>query len=361
MKSERNNKILKLLDKTIGIPLVYLLGILRFKKNIPKNINTIAILATAAIGDTIIMSGVVNSIKKKYPNSKIILFCGASNYEVAKLLSNIDKIEKLPIKNIIKSIEIIRQYKFDIWIDFGPWPRLNALLSHFADALFKIGFKTEKQHRHYIYDDYILHSDYIHEHENYCNLIQLINIEKFEQPNLQLSSHTNFDNLQKYVVLHFFAGGSKADLKQLKDEQWKDIIEYLILKNYQIYLTGALSDYKKLEEFILQCQVSVKNMAGKLSLNETAHLLKTAKLVISIDTGIMHLASALNVNLISIHGPTSPKRWGPLSENSHSIYLDYKCSPCISLGFESHCKDNQCIRLIQVNDIISIIEKNKFL
>jgi len=76
MASERNNKILKIIDKYIGIPLVFLLGLRRKNLCPRKNINTIGLLATAAIGDTLIMTGAINSIKKKYQNSQIILFCG---------------------------------------------------------------------------------------------------------------------------------------------------------------------------------------------------------------------------------------------------------------------------------------------
>jgi len=102
-------------------------------------------------------------------------------------------------------------------------------------------------------------------------------------------------------------------------------------------------------------------MAGKLSLEQTAQTINNAKLSISIDTGIMHLASVLNCNLIAIHGPTSPKRWGPLSSKAHFVYLNKSCSPCISLGFESKCTNNICMTDITLKDITNIIEENNLL
>jgi len=355
MSKERNNKLLKMVDKYIGIPLVYSLGMFHKKKKLPVDINYIGVLATAAIGDTIIMSSAINDIKNKYPNSHIVLFCGSSNYEVAKLLQNIDKIEKLPIKNIIKSKKIIQSYKFDIWVDFGPWPRLNSLLTYLSNAKYKIGFFTQKQYRHYIYDNYVIHSDDIHEYKNYCNLIKLFNITKFTLPNIILNSIS--ENKKEYIVCHMFAGGSKANLKELLLEQWYYIITYLQNLDYNIYLTGAPADFERIDEFINKYNLDINNMAGKLSLKETAVLIKEAKLTISIDTGIMHLASALKVSLVAIHGPTSPERWGSLSKNTISIYLNKNCAPCISLGFESNCNNNICIKEITQDMINTTIDK----
>lgn len=359
MSKERNNRLLKILDRYAGIPIIFFLGLFKSNNHIPSNLKNIGILATAAIGDTLIMSGAINSIKKKYPESKITLYCGASNYEISKLLNNIDNVEKLPIKNVFKAKKILQENTYDIWIDFGPWPRLNAILSYFAKSHYKIGFNTEGQYRHFIYDNFVRHSTIIHEYENYCNLLSLIEINEFEKPNLMLSSFIAKD--ENYVVFHLFAGGSKAQLKHLPLEVWDKLANFIIQKGYKIYLTGAPSDFDKIDAFVSSSNNDMVNMAGKLSIEETAQLLDGAKLVVSIDTGIMHLASVLNCNLIAIHGPTSPTRWGPLSDKAHCVYLNKSCSPCISLGFESKCTNNTCMTDISVNNIVRTIEEHNLL
>ena len=144
-------------------------------------------------------------------------------------------------------------------------------------------------------------------------------------------------------------------------DQWNEIVSYIFQKGYTVFLTGAPSDFDRIEYFKKNYNSSGYNVAGKFSLKETAQLLNNSKLTISIDTGIMHLASVLNVNLIAIHGPTSPKRWGPLSDNAYTIYLQEPCSPCISLGFESKCVDNVCMKKIKLSSIITIIEQEKLL
>ena len=72
----------------------------------------------------------------------------------------------------------------------------------------------------------------------------------------------------------------------------------------------------------------------------------------------MHLASALGVNLIALHGPTNSARWGSLNQNSISINSNYFSAPCLNLGFEYNCKDRtrECMKAIPVSEVIKAID-----
>ena len=106
---EKGNKFYHKIDKYIGIPLVFLLGILKKKKkNLPKNINRIGVLKTASIGDTVLMSAVLKDIRQEYPNAEITFFIATSNYELSLMINSFDKLVRLDLKNIIKTINLIR-------------------------------------------------------------------------------------------------------------------------------------------------------------------------------------------------------------------------------------------------------------
>jgi len=340
------------------MPLVFLLGIFKRKKNIPKNIKTIGLLKTAAIGDTVLLTAIIKDILEVYPKSKIVLFAGSSNYEFAKLLKNEYKnleVEKLPIKNPLKAIKIIKSYNLDLLFDFGAWPRLNSILSYFSMAKYSVGFKTENQYRHYGYDTYVEHNKKLHELDNYKNIIKQVGINK----NNNIYLNRIYESDKKSVVLHMFPGGENSYMKDWPIENWVKIIEYLNDKNYKIYLTGAPIDKIKAEKVEKKCNKNVEVVAGKYSLKETIDLLSKSQLVISVNTGIMHIASALKCNLISLNGPTSVKRWGPLNQNSVAIQSSLSCSPCLNLGFEYGCNENRCMQAINVNEVITHI--NNFL
>ena len=357
---ERGNKVLKFLDRYFGIPIIFTLGFFRKKRRKPQLIKRIALLKTAAIGDTVLLSAVMRDIKENLPDAEITFFTGSSNYEIAKIIAEAFtdvKVIKLLVRNPLKAISIVRQYKFDVWLDFGPWPRLNALFSYFANAEFKVGFKTKNQYRHYIYDVAVDHSNKVHEVFNYKRIVKQIGVIGNNLPRIDVDYNTEKD--ENLVVIHMFPGGSKSYLKEWPKIYWIQLIDYLAKKGYFIVLTGSKVDKDRAWYIYNQCKKkdSIKVVAGKLSLKDMVLLLQKSSLVISVNTGIMHLASALDCNLVALHGPTSCKRWGPLNKNSIAIQSPLECSPCLNLGFEYGCNDNKCMRAISVDAVIEAAKK----
>ena len=356
--SERGSELLKFFDRYLGIPLIFTLGYFRKPKNRYKSLEKIALLKTAAIGDTVLLSAVIRDIKERLPNAQVTLFTCSSNYEIAKIMAEIFSnvsVVKLPIKNLFKAIFILKQYKFDVWLDFGPWPRINALFSYFSNAKFKIGFKTKGQYRHYIYDATVEHSEDIHEVFNYKNILKQIDINGDKLPQIKVG--VNVKKEKNLIVFHMFPGGFKSYLKEWPDSYWVQLIDYLTSKGYFITLTGGKGDRERALQVYNACKRKelIDVAAGILSLKDVILLLSKSYLVVSVNTGIMHLAAALNCNLVALHGPTSSKRWGPLNSNSIAIQSPLECSPCLNLGFEYRCNENKCMKMISLEMVLEAI------
>jgi ADP-heptose:LPS heptosyltransferase len=357
---ERGNRVLKIADYFAGIPLVFITGLFRRKRPCPPpgELQKAAFLQTAAIGDTVLSSAIVRAFKKSCPRAHITFFTGASNYEAALLISGIDRLVKLPIKNPLRALKEIRNSgPFDVWIDFGPWPRLNVLFTAFSKAAFTVGFKTPGQHRHYAYDAAVEHSSQVHELENYRSLLRRTGIgDAASLPLLNLAASSLKKN---QIVVHMFPGGSKSSLKEWPALRWIALIDELAGRGYAIVLTGAPVDRERalaLKELVRRPE-RVHVAAGSQTLKEAAELISISQLTISVDTGIMHLASALGAGVLSLHGPTSPKRWGPLNSNSIALHSSIHCSPCLSLGFESACGDPQCMAELSVEEAVAAVDR----
>ncbi|MGC8765638.1 MAG: glycosyltransferase family 9 protein [Brevinematia bacterium] len=367
---ERANKFLKNLDFFLGIPVVFFLGIIKkilLKKkpvSIEKtNISRIGILKEAAIGDLTILTGILKDLEIAFPMAKIILFCSKSNYELTRLFDLKGQIEVvvLPMTNIFKTIEMVMGVdEMDILFDFGQWPRINSVISFFANAKIKVGFQTDKQYRHYVYDVVVIHSNKRHEIENFRELLKVMGIKSGSMPSLRVED-CELKLPEKFVVFHMFPGGSRAHLKKWNVNNWVVLGKYLIEKGYCIILSGGKDNYKDAEVVRWKFEHEgidgnkIINFAGEKLIN-TVYALTKSSLVISIDTAIVHIASALNIKLIALYGPTSPERWGPLSKNSRAISSTADCGPCISLGFESKCEKNKCMDLIKPSKVIEIID-----
>jgi ADP-heptose:LPS heptosyltransferase len=358
---ERANAGLKMMDRVVGIPLVYLLGIgkifKRRPRTVPSSVNRVGILQTAAIGDTVLSSALVQDIKQAYPGCDITFFTGGSNSDAALLIPGIDRVLQLPVKRPLKAIRIIRHAgPFDLWIDCGPWPRLNAVLSACADAAVAVGFKTPGQHRHVAYDLVAKHLSSRHELENYRALLRAAGIRGQSMPVLAVSAAPG---KERAIVVHMFPGGSRSYLKVWPADHWRDLIRRFLDDGFDILLTGSAANRGEAEAFrdTLQQKERVRVLAGSATLAETVRYLASAMLVVSVDTGIMHIASAMGCNLVSLHGPTSPRRWGPLNANALTVSLERPCSPCLSLGFESSCQDPQCMIQLGVHEVYGAAQR----
>jgi heptosyltransferase-3 len=359
MMNVRGKKTFKLLDKFLGVTILFVLHLFSKKKQLPKKIEKIGILTVPAIGDIILLNGFLRDLKKFNRDVKIILFVTDEVREIAEIMGSYDEIEGIELFNPLRTIKTLRSHPVDVFIDTAQWTRLNAIYTFFSKSKYKIGFKTKGQYKHFIFDFAAEHSNLTHELYNYKKLSFAKEIKTESLPKIGFNLETQIKKDQ--VVIHTMSGGYLSELKGWPDENWRRIIDYLLERQCDIYFTGSASDRKHLESLLNNYKDNIRlhNVAGKLTLRETTTLLVSSQLVISVDTGIMHLASALGCNLISLHGPTAPMRWGPLNSNSKAIQSDYPEAPCLYLGFEYNCKDRsgQCMKRITSQLVISEIKE----
>src|SRR2546423_8788943 len=146
----RGHRMLRMIDRYCGAPLLMSLALLRRRpRHLPHPIRRIGLLNTAAIGDTVLMSGPLADLRDTYRDARIVLMVGPSNYEAAILLNPTVDVVKLPVFDLFASMIEIRRQELDVLLDFGPWARLNAIITALSGAKFTAGFRTARQYRHY--------------------------------------------------------------------------------------------------------------------------------------------------------------------------------------------------------------------
>lgn len=363
---ERNNPLMKKLDKWIGCPLLFVLGIFHKKRRVEniKNITNprIAIIKTAGIGDTVILSAILDEIKAVHPNSSITWICAKNNLGMVNALKykGIDEVFCFDMKSPIKSFKALTLMgSFDYVLDFAPWPRINAVISWFLPGTFKVGFKRKNMHRHYAYDAWAEHLDTRHEIDNYRAVLEISGFAlKNLNPNLKRNEHAVIKG--NYAVLQMQAGGASTHMRQWASEKWAEVAR-ILYKQYglRILFSGSSDDIAYVNEVIGKLKndsIVVDNIAGKYTLAQMSNVLQYAKLVISVNTGIMHYAAAVNALLVALHGATSEMRWGPLSDNAIVVKSGEDCQPCISLGAETQCCEPICMKNITVSMVVNAVQ-----
>jgi ADP-heptose:LPS heptosyltransferase len=138
------------------------------------------------------------------------------------------------------------------------------------------------------------------------------------------------------------------------------LIDKLIREqNAQVILTGSPDDKPLIVSVTRQMQEQAINLAGKTSLPQLVALLQQANLVISGDSGPMHIAAAVGTPLIAIHGPTDPALSGPVSPTATVLRSDIWCSPCYNAKDTADCRffTTQCMKNILPSQVFKVVRE----
>lgn len=363
---ERANPLLKYADYYLGRHLVFFLGIFRGRgRKAPENPLRIACLKSAAIGDTVLMTGPLADLKKIYPRAEITFFTGSSNAGAARLFSGADSVIALPMSKPWQALRLIRQSEYDLWIDFDSWPRINAVFTFFSRSKYTVGFQTPQQCRHWIYDQPVLHRKDIHELENYRNLLRAVNSKSQNKSEILSPSRPQIwadrqpfeKSSEPVVLLHPWPGGSQAYFKQWPDEKWIELALALKKNGYRVLLSTGPADRSDSERLMGRAGEGLMEISQVSGLENYLKHLALVDFVITVDTGVAHLAAALGQSVLVLHGPTSPDRWGAIGPRV--LTLKDQQPAYIHLGFETSPTASQV--LLTSDDVMEILLKNNWI
>ena len=119
-----------------------------------------------------------------------------------------------------------------------------------------------------------------------------------------------------------------------------------------VVFTGSVEDRDKIAAILAQVGFGgLQNWAGTTNLRELAYLCKRADVVISTDSGPMHLAAVLGTPVVALFGPTAPWRTGPYGKIHRVIRANSDCSPC----FQKTCEKVDCMSAIEVDEVFRAV------
>lgn len=134
-------------------------------------------------------------------------------------------------------------------------------------------------------------------------------------------------SLQQPVV-GFMPAAEYGPAKRWPPEYFAALAKQLIAEGRQVWLFGSAKDQPVCEEIASAAGVGVTNLAGRTKLEDAVDLIALSDLVVSNDSGLMHIAAATGRRVIAIYGSSSPDYTPPLTDKATVIYLGLECSPC---------------------------------
>ena len=344
-----------------------------------EKIKRIFIRESNWIGDAIMTTPAISSIKKSFPQAK--LFVAANPYVAEILRGNpcIDEFlvfdSKNSINNLLSRFRLFREwgkkYNFDIGILFTN--SFKSALEVFLMGIPELaGFDTDG--RGFLLTRKIHATAEIlkkHEVEYFLDLIKGIGIEPQSRDlTLRLSEHDEAfakdffgkNNLLPAQMIITVCAGASLQPKEWHPERYAKVCDMLVRNlSAQVIILGSNADQIVSSKIISFMEEKAINLAGKTSLRESMAIIKNSDLYIGNNTGPMHIAAAFKTPIVAIMGPSVPEKTAPYLEKEkyELVIKPFECRPCRH-NFFKECKssaDNKppCIEAIEVKDVMEKI------
>lgn len=317
--------------------------------------NRILIIQTAFLGDVILATPVASELKRLFPESSIDFLVKKGNESLLKNHRDIDQVfvfdkSNGKWKSMRALIRQFRQEKYDLVINLHRFGS-SGIIASFSGGRKKYGFK--KNPFSFLYSKSFDHTigDGTHEVERNLQLIREFGAENKVRPSLYPTLE-DFEKVASYQTGDYFclAPASVWFTKQLPATKWIELIQKLG-KEKTIYLLGGPGDSELCEQIQKDASYpNITNLAGKLSLLQSAALMQGAERNYVNDSGPLHLASSMNASVTAFFCSTIPNfGFGPLSEDSEIKQVEnLECRPCGLHGHKSCPKEHFNCSKIQI-------------
>jgi len=189
--------------------------------------------------------------------------------------------------------------------------------------------------------------------------------QPYPKPALRIETASRDAALAKFglaldrPVLALCPGAEFGESKRWPTEHYAEVAEALVRQGWQVWLFGSKKDHPVgeaiRERLIPGLREESVNLAGETSLAEAIDLMSCADAVVSNDSGLMHVAAALDRPLVAVYGSTSPGFTPPLADQVEVVRLGLECSPC----FDRTCRFGHynCLRLLEPQAVIAALQR----
>lgn len=318
-----------------------------------KKIKKILIFRFGAIGDVVHSTALYRSLKKNNPDLSIHYL----TTQIPALLINndpdLDKVwtaEKKSYKYLNKIAKNLRKENFDLCINLQPSIRtriFSFLINSKINITYKKNFKFHAVENFWktakpLFPDIILDKE-----------LKLYISEEIQEKMPDLIKDENI------IGFNMGVSGTRQG-RRWSLEYWRQLAYELVNKhNFKIILTGSKEDIE-FSENLLDISPDIESFCGKLNIAENAALISKCKLIVSGDTGPLHIATAVGTPSIGLYGAAPVSRTGPYGKNTYTFKSDRKCVPCNRRKCRYIKPDElytPCLEDITPDEIIKIIEK----
>ena len=318
----------------------------------PKKLK-ILVIRFSSIGDIVLTTPIIRCLKLQ--TKAEIDFLTKTNYKEV-IISNPNISEVYCITKYSKTLEVLRSKDYDLVIDLQNNFRSLKLRLQLAVKSYTYSKNSFKRYL-LVYFGVNLLNDHVV--DRYFTSVEKLNVYNDKKGiDYYINSNTvktDFNTDQDYIC---WCIGGTYEQKKLSITQIKNIISKIKLP---VLIIGGEAD-KKMGLQILESlkKENVFDLCGETSFDQSAYLMKNSKLVLTNDTGMMHIASAFDIPIVSFWGCTKPSLgFAPYltSKKPHNIITSLSKRPCSKHGKYCRFQRDGCVKFIDESVILNTVER----
>ena len=319
----------------------------------------ILIFGPSWVGDMVMAHSLFVNLKKRNSHCEIHLAAPKWSMDIGSRFSEIDKLIPLEFKH--GKFDFFKRLRLSIKLRHEGYDECIFLINTFK-SLINITFSNIPLRTGYVGELRSLFLNNVLKNNSDPTINKFTKLSKnnsFSSPKLInpkiMSNKKNGENFLKknkmpIKNLVIISGGAEyGPAKILPSKKYAHIANNLIKENYNVLLIGSANDKTVNNEINKLTKYRCFDLSGKTSLGECIDVIACAQYFLSNDSGLMHIAAALNIPQDSFFGSSDPKNTPPLSNKAVINYLNLDCSPC----FERRCplKHFDCMNKIDEKEI----------
>ncbi len=337
----------------------------------------ILIIGPSWVGDMVMSQCLYTEIKKLHPEAIIDVMAPGWCKPVLERMPEVNQAIEMPLGhgdlNLLARYQlgkILRDDQYDHAYVL-PNSAKSALVPFFAKIPVRTGWKGEM--RYGLLNDLrnnkkafnLMIERYIalaHPAKNMTGSGCLTNMP---YPKLTIDTVAQKEALNKFglssdrVAIGLCPGAEFGPAKRWPEQHFAVTAKTLIEQGHQVWLFGSAKDREvtdKIKNSLpAELQVFCHNLAGNTSLIEAIDLLAACKIVVSNDSGLMHVSAAVGCHIVALYGSTTPSYTPPLAEHVEVLHTDISCRPC----FKRECPLGhlKCLTELTPDLVINAIDK----
>ena len=313
-----------------------------------RSINKILVVAPSWVGDTMMIHPMLVRLKQRFPDSFIDVLAPLWTEELLRQMPEVSNTLTNPFPH--GALELTARFRLGMQLRNRYYDQAivlpnslkSALIPYFAGIPIRTGFVGEMR--------YGLLNDARKLNKHALPLM----VERFAQlaeaPKAQLSRPLpqpllQVNDAQRQVVLDkfnlnlkqpvaiFCPGAEYGPAKRWPISYFAELAQELQRQGYTVWIVGSNKDQEVGDKIVALGNPNTRNLCGASNLAEAIALLSCASLVVSNDSGLMHIAAALDRPMLALYGSSSPSFTPPLSNQAKVLKLEIACSPC----FQREC------------------------